>query len=148
MPNTTYLNIVYVTPFDPAYIDLWGTPLNNAIITFDAVTGRGYAGGSIAYPEASKNYGIVPYIRFPARVKYAAFWTDSGTCTANSKIGSVSIVGLDAVSVTTSETLTTATSGNSMVETNSLYLALSSLSDDVTLLYYAYWIDRIGAGTA
>lgn len=36
MPTTANLGLTYVTPFDPAYVDLWGTPLNTIIIAFDA----------------------------------------------------------------------------------------------------------------
>lgn len=36
MPTTTNLGLTYVTPFDPAYVDLWGSPLNTIIIAFDA----------------------------------------------------------------------------------------------------------------
>lgn len=42
MPTTTNLGLTYVTPFDPAYVDLWGTPLNTAIIAFDKQALREY----------------------------------------------------------------------------------------------------------
>ena len=39
MPTSTYLSLTYVTPFDPAYVDLWGTPVNNFLIGLDLDAG-------------------------------------------------------------------------------------------------------------
>ena len=33
MPTTTYLSNTYITPFDPAYVDLWGAPINAVAVT-------------------------------------------------------------------------------------------------------------------
>ena len=152
MPTTTYFGQTYVTPFDPAYVDLWGTALNNLHVLWDSAHGRAMAAGTIPYPEASKNYGIVPSIRFPATVKKVALWTDAGTLTADCKIGSTSITSLDAIAVTSSWAQTSATGANTMTAdtdgTQSLYISCSSISSTVTLLYYSFWIDRTGAGTA
>lgn len=147
MPTTAYLGDTYVTPFDPAYIDLWGTPVNNLFISHDAAIGRAYAGGSIINPTAGIVYGIAPGIRFPVTVQSVELYTDAGTLTAAAKINGTDITSLSAVSVTTTHTSTAATGADTMVAGDDLTLTFSSVSG-VTVLNYGFFIDRTGAGTA
>jgi hypothetical protein len=147
MPTTAYLADTYVTPFDPAYVDLWGTPVNNVFISHDAAIGRAYAGGCIISPVNSTIYGIAPSIRFPCTVKSVKLWTDAGTVTVASKIGSTVITSLSAVAVTSTPARTSSTGANTMSADNDLNLVCSSVSG-VGVLYYSYYIDRTGAGTA
>lgn len=147
MPTTAYLGDTYVTPFDPAYVDLWGTPVNSLFISHDAAIGRAYAGGCIQYPADTTVYGIAPAIRFPCTVKNLKLWTDAGTVTVAAKIGSTAITSLSAISVTSTPARTSSTGANTMVAEDSLNLVCSSTSG-VSFLYYSFWIDRTGAGTA
>lgn len=39
MPTTANLGLTYITPFDPAYVDLWGAPINTIIVAYDAEFG-------------------------------------------------------------------------------------------------------------
>lgn len=39
MPTSTYLGLDYVTPFDPAFTDLWGTEVNDFLIGVDLDAG-------------------------------------------------------------------------------------------------------------
>lgn len=39
MPTTANLGLTYITPFDPAYVDLWGAPINTIIVAFDGEFG-------------------------------------------------------------------------------------------------------------
>lgn len=152
MPSTTYFSITYVTPFDAAYTDLWAPPLNTAITTFDSISGRIMAAGTIPYPEATTPYSIVPSVRFPCTIKSVYLQTDAGTLTAACKIGTTDITSLDAIAVTSSYARTTATGANTMTAdtdgTQSLNMVLTSIGATVTRLRYSFWIDRTGAGTA
>lgn len=151
MPTSSYLGFTYVTPFDAAYIDLWGTPLNTVLTTMDAAIGRCIVAGSILYPENSISYGVLPSVRFPCTVKSVALWTDAGTLTTACKIGSTNITSLSAIAVTSSWARTSSTGANTMTAdtdgTQSLNMVLSSASG-VTVLKYSFWIDRTGVGTA
>ncbi len=151
MPTTTYFGQTYVTPFDPAYIDLWGTPLNNLHILWDSVCGRSMCSGTIMYPEDANSVAVLTSVRFPCTVKSCALWTDAGTLTAACKIGSTDITGLAAVSVTSSYARTSATAANTLIAdtdgTQTIYIVPTSISS-ATKLFYSFWIDRTGAGTA
>lgn len=39
MPTSVYLGLFYVTPFDPAYVDLWGAPVNAFLVGVDLDAG-------------------------------------------------------------------------------------------------------------
>lgn len=146
MPTTSYFGITYVTPFDPAYTDLWGTPLNDAIIEFDRISGRLQCTGDVRYPEAA-DYRIVTNTRFPFTVDSATLETDAGTLTAAVKINSTAVTGLSAVAVTSTEAQTNATAANTASIGDNLLLTLSSVSG-VSSLRYNIWLDRTAAGTA
>lgn len=146
MPNTTYFGQLYVTPFDPAYVDLWGGPVNDQFILWDAVNGRLQCTGDIRYPEAA-DYRIVTNSRWPFTVKSATLETDAGTLTAAVKINSTAVTSLSAVAVTSTESTTNATGANSAAVGDNIVLTLSSVSG-VTSLRYNIWFDRSAAGTA
>lgn len=147
MPTLTYSGDTYVTPFDPAYVDLWGPVLNTLHTSHDNHIGRANAVGCIVSPADSIAYGIAPGIRFPCTVKSVELYTDAGTATAACKINGTNITSLSSVSVTTTHTSTSATGANTMVAGDDLTLVLSSVSG-VSVLYYSFFIDRTGPGTA
>lgn len=146
MPTTSYFGITYVTPFDPAYTDLWGPPLNTAITTFDAINGRIQCTGEVRYPE-NMDYRIVTNTRWPFTVVSATLETDAGTLTAAIKINSTAVTSLSAIAVTSTESQTTATAAKDAVIGDNIVLTVSSVSG-VTSLRYNLWLDRTGAGTA
>lgn len=147
MPTSTYLGFTYVTPFDPAYVDLWGTPLNNALIALDSAHGRAQVSGCILYPETTVPYPLITKTRKPFTVKSATFVTNAGTLTAAVKINSTDVTSLSAVAVTSSESSTNATGANTATGGDDLKLGISSVSG-VTLLAYNIWVDVTGGGTA
>jgi hypothetical protein len=146
MPTSVYLGFTYVTPFDPAYVDLWGPPLNNALIALDAAHGRAQVSGCILSPKAM-TYPLITKTRKPFTVKSATFYTDAGTLTAAVKINSTDVTSLSAVAVTSAEASTTATGANTAIAADDLKLAISSPSG-VTVLAYNIWVDVTGEGTA
>lgn len=146
MPTTAYLGKTYITPFDPAYIDLWGTPVNNLHIAWDAGLGRGQCSGCILYPE-TLTYPLITKTRKPFTVKSATFLTNAGTLTAAVKINTTDVTSLSAVAVTSTESTTSATGANTAAAGDDLKLGISSVSG-VTFLAYNIWVDVTGEGTA
>lgn len=146
MPTSTYLGFTYVTPFDPAYVDLWGTPLNNALIALDAAHGRAQVSGCILYPE-TLTYPLITKTRKPFTVKSATFLTNAGTLTTATKINNTDVTSLSAVAVTSTEASTSATGANTAAAGDDLKLGVSLVSG-VTFLAYNIWVDVTGEGTA
>lgn len=146
MTTTTYYGQFLVTPLDPAYADLWGTPLNNVQVTWDAALGRCQLSNPIVYPFDT-TYTLMLNTRFPGTIKSMTHKTNSGTLTAAVKINGSPVTGLSAVSVTSSKATATATAANTFVDGDDITMTVSSTSG-VTEFAYNVWIDRTGAGTA
>ena len=146
MPNTTYFTQNYVTPFDPAYVDLWGAEINALHVLWDSVAGRLQFPLAIQAP-ADGTYRLVTNSRFPFTVDQMTVETDAGTVTCNLKIETTSITSLDAVSASTTEATASATGANTLSIGENLNLTLSSASG-VGWLYVNVWCDRTAAGTA
>ena len=146
MPTTTYFGITYVTPFDPAYTDLWAPPLNTAITTLDEINGRLQYPLSIQNPQAA-TYRLVTNSRWPFTIDQMTVQTDAGTLTGNLKIEVTSVTGLDAVAATSTESTATATAAKNLAVGENLNLTLSSIAG-VGWLYVNVWCDRTAAGTA
>lgn len=148
MPSTPYFSITYPTPLDPATDGLWAPILNALFDDVDEGLGRCVITGCIPSPEAGFDYAALFYSRFPLTINRIRLKTDAGTLTANVKINSTSIGGMSAISVTGTETTTSASGSNTVAATNSVYLNLSSVSSTTGMLYYSIWADRTAAGTA
>ena len=145
MPTTPYFTITYVTPFDPAYIDLWGTPVNNAFIALDAIGGRLQYTATL--PAIAETHRLITNTRWPLNIDQITVETDAGTLTANLKIESTGVTSLDAIACTTSEQSVSATGANAMAIGNNLSLTITSVVT-ATKLYVNVWCDRTAAGTA
>lgn len=146
MPTTAYFGYTYVTPFDPAYVDLWGPVYNTLHTSWDAVAGRLQYPFQIQSPQDSE-YRLITNTRWPLTVDQITLQTDAGTLTANLKIESTSVTSLNAIAVTSTESSTSATGANTMSVGQNLSITLSSTSG-AGWLYGNLWADRTAAGTA
>jgi len=146
MSTTPYLGDFYWQPLDPASADIWQEACITMYLSHDAALGREQATSCIVNPEAI-TYTIAQNNRWAGTIKSVTFETDAGTLTANVKINNISVTSLNAIAVTSSESITTATGANTFVAGDNIQFTLSSVSG-VTVLKYNIWIDRTSAGTA
>lgn len=145
MPSTTNFSYTYVTPFDPAYKDLWGPVYNTLHTNWDNINGRVGILIPLRLPEDATFY-VTRYFPYPFTIEKVVSQCSAGTATATVKINGTSLGGT-ANSVSTSTQTQSHSSANTLSEGDDLTVVLSSTSSDCADVTLEILGKRTGPGT-
>jgi hypothetical protein len=131
---------------DPAYKDNYADSLINGILAAQQGVVRGQATYHILGAE-NRTYTLIRASRCAFDIRQLGIETDAGTCTANLKINSTSVTGMNAVSVTSTRQTIDGTTSKAVAQGDDVNLTITSISG-ATDLIVTLWGDMTAVGAS
>lgn len=133
-------------PFDPAFRDNYADSLINGILAGQQASQRAFGTWTIEAPQDGVVYTLIMATRYAFDVKRAYYKSNADTATADIKINTTSITGLNALAITSTEANTDASGLNSAAQGDDLTITFSSIGANVDRITVTIYADRTSLG--